>query len=223
MKRYILAAAALACGTSAQAAIIEYNYSGILEGSFVAAPRLGIAPNTPISFSAKLFADTESFASAGTVHYLTKVWGAATLAGKTYKTTTGQVLIQYAYANPQDETSWYPSFTYNDLNFRFEDGSEWGLNLGIFGITPNTDIVAPQSASDLQTARFSAALSASDGVTQDSFTSYSLGDVRLTAIGLAQAPAVPEPATWAMLIVGLGAVGIMLRRRTTHTASTAIA
>jgi len=47
------------------------------------------------------------------------------------------------------------------------------------------------------------------------FRQLRLGDVRSTAPVLEQAGAVPEPATWAMLLIGFGAVGATLRARKT--------
>ncbi len=39
------------------------------------------------------------------------------------------------------------------------------------------------------------------------------GDNRLGAFSVAQAAAVPEPATWAMMLIGFGAIGVAMRRR----------
>ena len=45
---------------------------------------------------------------------------------------------------------------------------------------------------------------------------------KLSSITVTEAPALPEPATWAMLIMGFGAIGLTLRRRErTGTAATA--
>jgi len=38
-------------------------------------------------------------------------------------------------------------------------------------------------------------------------------DVRQVRLNVGQAPAVPEPATWAMMLAGFGAIGVMARRR----------
>jgi hypothetical protein len=46
---------------------------------------------------------------------------------------------------------------------------------------------------------------ASGGVTSLLVTSFSLSPAATTAV--------PEPATWAMLMLGLGAIGIVMRRR----------
>lgn len=48
-------------------------------------------------------------------------------------------------------------------------------------------------------------------------TEVGLDDIALTAVG--STGAVPEPATWAMMIVGFGAVGSVMRRRTRATVS----
>jgi hypothetical protein len=53
-------------------------------------------------------------------------------------------------------------------------------------------------------------------------TGYSL-DVALTntSVSISGLTEVPEPASWAMMIFGLGCVGVQLRRRTTNVALTA--
>lgn len=51
----------------------------------------------------------------------------------------------------------------------------------------------------------------SDGI--GNFGQLRLGDVRLTGPVPDQTGAVPEPSTWAMLLVGFGAMGLGLRRR----------
>ena len=44
-----------------------------------------------------------------------------------------------------------------------------------------------------------------------------------TAVSPSAGPAVPEPATWAMLMIGFGAAGTALRRRRGRDAATAVA
>ena len=65
--------------------------------------------------------------------------------------------------------------------------------------------------------RFIGAGFASDPITDGigDFRQLRLGDVRSNASGLEQSGAVPEPATWAMLLFGFGAVGATLRTRKT--------
>ncbi len=46
---------------------------------------------------------------------------------------------------------------------------------------------------------------------QASGTSYDFADIRHTSFDIASA--VPEPATWAMMIIGFGAAGSLIRRR----------
>ena len=40
-----------------------------------------------------------------------------------------------------------------------------------------------------------------------------IADVRQVRVGIANIPAVPEPKTWAMMLIGFGAVGYSMRRR----------
>jgi hypothetical protein len=44
-------------------------------------------------------------------------------------------------------------------------------------------------------------------------TSFASGNFSYTGVAIASASAVPEPATWALMIVGFGAIGIRLRMR----------
>ncbi|KRB48918.1 PEPxxWA-CTERM sorting domain-containing protein [Phenylobacterium sp. Root700] len=49
---------------------------------------------------------------------------------------------------------------------------------------------------------------------KDSWAPYNFSDIRHTSFdAVALMTAVPEPATWAMMIIGFGAVGSMVRRR----------
>lgn len=45
------------------------------------------------------------------------------------------------------------------------------------------------------------------------FTNGGVADMRQLRLGEVAAPAVPEPATWAMMVGGFGVVGLALRRR----------
>jgi len=97
-------------------------------------------------------------------------------------------------------------FTYNGPTIRAEDGPLDALNLGRFG-----------------------ALSTVAQTTVGSFTTYALKNNPPEAagtptiqVGLVQVPAVPEPASWAMMIGGFGLIGAAMRRRSTAT-STALA
>ena len=59
---------------------------------------------------------------------------------------------------------------------------------------------------------------------QDSASSYrvnTLNPFGSTFVSAASTPAVPEPATWAMMIAGFGAIGVALRRRPSAVRRTA--
>ena len=60
------------------------------------------------------------------------------------------------------------------------------------------------------------------GITKLSFTSTNPGYFAISTLRFTPSAAVPEPATWAMMLIGFGAAGYALRRRRIVAVSTAV-
>lgn len=54
------------------------------------------------------------------------------------------------------------------------------------------------------------------GVSSITFNDRGLSNAGLLSTGGSVAPSVPEPATWAMMLAGFGAIGFAMRRRRAH-------
>jgi hypothetical protein len=144
--------------------------------------------------------------------------------------TSGLESANPAWATPFDlyryTASGVGSFSYSTPAYFSVDGGH--TNLGDFNATgtgDRGDWLSLSGATDLQGAFLSTgkayALSANDltaldalgwGVWTAPAGSLSTGPSTRSLVGAAQA-AVPEPTSWAMLMVGLGLVGAQLRRR----------
>jgi hypothetical protein len=115
---------------------------------------------------------------------------------------------QYNYVNATQTGSYYSGYTtYN--NYRRDNyGGSYG----------NLSTVANLSTADIANVNSSGALNFSVLASVGQFTlnsaqfEFDLVDVTPQVPNL---PGVPEPATWAMLILGFGAMGCILRRRRT--------
>lgn len=93
---------------------------------------------------------------------------------------------------------------------------------GLFGITPGgSDLFVPQSYvngsdSGISTSTYSNTTLASLGITPGAYV-YSFGSGETSDTFTIQAGGgvgpVPEPATWAMMLVGFAGVGVTVRRR----------
>jgi hypothetical protein len=127
------------------------------------------------------------------------------------------------------------SFSYNAATYFSINGGV--TNLGDFNYTGNgdrSDWLSLAGASDLQDAYFTTgkafSLSSADlialdalgwGVYKTPTSSLSVGPSTLSPIGGALS-AVPEPATWAIMVLGIGWIGAVLRRtRADRTAARA--
>ena len=109
--------------------------------------------------------------------------------------------------------------------FQFDWGSIDGYNtLGFFS-NQGGDIVIPGSdftntpANGNQVAAGTNGLFTVTGATGEFFTSVTFASSQnsFEVDNLAAVSAVPEPATWAMMLIGFGAVGHSMRKRRTRT------
>ena len=111
------------------------------------------------------------------------------------------------------------AFTFNslDLTFAFDDQNAFfpgGLATFTFNGGASSETRAFDNVAGFQTFAFNTANLTSVRVSADS--AFAIDNVVLDAGGVT---AVPEPATWAMMIGGFGAVGAAARRRSANKAS----
>jgi hypothetical protein len=108
---------------------------------------------------------------------------------------------------PRSETAYYPNPGDSDLNKVQNTGVD-----GYYGLLFTVATNSPKLIAPLATVG-----------TPTQYQGYALVDDNGTHISQidfhAIAPAVPEPATWAMMILGLGATGAMVRQRRRAEAS----
>ncbi len=188
---------------------------GDFTSSFIALPEPIVLPDTLNGFGSIQLDDGQSVISAdgfGKAEWISSTAGSFTIAANMDLPTfgigevnaltryrflaTGNGILDVAYSFSETGLTMIPGFTLsgNDGTFLTTDFSQDG---GAFSLT----IV--------------------DGVDYDIFTSISLRDSGNVDLALDWAitydtpvgGAVPEPATWAMLILGFGLVGASARRR----------
>ena len=110
--------------------------------------------------------------------------------------------------------------SFGSLGVRVADASLGNL-VGVYGYSGN--LFTPQeytSGSDLgiSTATYNNSTIGSLGLTPGSYV-YSWGQGEMAdslTVQIGDAGAVPEPSTWAMMLLGFGAVGFAMRRRRAH-------
>jgi len=105
------------------------------------------------------------------------------------------------------------------LEFNLDALSDGSLTFSFFGGNSNGQVTGPFPLDDRGANWFNAFNGTFSSVTlsfSNGATIQNLGQVRMTRV--AQAPAVPEPATWLMMIVGFAAIGAAARHRGTGRA-----
>lgn len=126
----------------------------------------------------------------GTItNYIPGFWGRTTSTGFTSLAT------QYGSSlGWQDNTEYTFSILYQADRLKFEvAGGSFGSGQVIFDVAGNF----PDGAFG--------------------FYNYSQASVRYSGLTLENTPPVPEPATWAMLLAGFAAMGLLARRRASRT------
>lgn len=115
----------------------------------------------------------------------------------------GDTDLSIGYANPVGPLGWdgtsYTASTF--APFTFYDQTNTGNADGWYNIAPNGGVMA-------STWIVAALAPTNSNTAVDRYADL----FKLTAIKVNTAPAVPEPATWAMMIVGFGAIGGLVRR-----------
>lgn len=106
------------------------------------------------------------------------------------------------------------------LSFTYDGGNALYIGAGAMGVTSATrdfgiNLFDPNTASVLSTSNFIYSV--------PSLGFFQTFNTRATAVTLPAAAPVPEPATWAMLLVGFGAIGFAMRRKRAPVASAAFA
>lgn len=97
-----------------------------------------------------------------------------------------------------------------DLTYAYDDQNAFftgGVATFLFNGGASSQTRAFDALAGFQTFNFNATGISSVQITADS--PFAIDNVRLNAV----AAAVPEPATWAMMLVGFGAIGFSMRRR----------
>jgi len=79
-------------------------------------------------------------------------------------------------------------------------------------IVSTTDFTAPLSYTFQAGDQNNSSFYLREG-TDSTFSRYAYGNLSARSVTIVEAGAVPEPATWTMLIVGFGLVGGVMRRR----------
>jgi len=145
----------------------------------------------------------------------------------TFSTLTGQTLTTPAQGQARIEPV---NSSLNSLNIAATDGGTFDFiefNLFNGGTTPVTVTGIDQSGTafsftfgddpgeNLNGENFFVAMTdAAQSIRSISFTGSAFTDIRQIRVGPnAAISAVPEPATWAMMLLGFGGIGVSLRRR----------
>ena len=129
----------------------------------------------------------------------------------------------YGFSTPTSGTLTF-TYTYqqNDCCGSFWDPFGYTLN----GVFTKLTVDANDSSQDSQSGTVSLLVNSGDVFAFDQNSLDSVSGFATTVVSEFSAPgtsgAVPEPATWALMLIGFGAMGIAMRRRYTPEPSTAV-
>lgn len=136
---------------------------------------------------------------------------------------SGQATITSAVANALNQLTFTiePGYSFSAAEFNLLNGSANSLD-----VTLTTDTGATNTISLANTNGsnwFDIIGAPGQTFTSASFTSANGGfdSFRQLRLTLGEAGAVPEPATWAMMLLGFGAIGMTMRRRNSRIAQLA--
>jgi hypothetical protein len=126
-------------------------------------------------------------------------------AGTSYLSVLGGGSATYGFAGPVTsfQFDWGSLDTYNTLSFV--------SSAGVTTVIPGTTFTNPANGD--QHAPGTNGLFTVAGTAGETFSSVTFASSQNSFEVDNLAVAVPEPATWAMMILGLGGIGAMLRRR----------
>lgn len=204
MKKLIssMAAATLLAISPAQAAV-----NLVSNGSF----ETGTEPGTYATVGTGETTIADWSVTSGTVDYIGGYWQAADgarsidLAGNSYGTLSQAVNL---VANQAYNLTFFLSAN--------PDNSEFPrtVQVGVGGLTQNFDFTGSPNRSDMgwqqQSYNF---VATTTGSTLLSFKALNAGNFYGPALDNVSLSAVPEPSTWALMLLGFGMVGFGLRRR----------
>jgi hypothetical protein len=190
-------AASLAMATAAQGAVMTYTISGAGSGS------LGGVTFTDAAFDILLVGDTNNLLDFG--------FGPPAIVPLESATVR---IAGLADAGLTESTRFGLNRGINVFFFARHDGFGSGLDLFDFHVTDAQEMAFDYSAPygpvpgfDIYLAQFQGV-----GTSQGSLTFQAASGVTFFSAAVASA-AVPEPGAWAMMIVGFGGIGALLRRR----------
>jgi hypothetical protein len=113
-------------------------------------------------------------------------------------------------------------YTFKTALFNLFDASQAATTVTITYFDPNLSTLVDQTFDLANNGQNFMGISGSAGETftkiSFNFTNGGVSDLRQLRLGEVAAPAVPEAATWAMMLAGFGVVGSAMRRRKTSLA-----
>ena len=119
-----------------------------------------------------------------------------------------------------------PTLAFDEVEFNIFGGPGTTANSGTLTFTDQFG-TAFTKAIDINNGQNFFSAQAIDGqvITKASFVfagGLDAADVRQVRVGFTKVPAIPEPSTWAMMLLGFGSVGYAMRRRPTARFAQAI-
>jgi hypothetical protein len=213
LMRYLvlgLALASVPVAATAQTTTIDFS-SLAFDGSTAAGPR-GVA--SPLNLNGFTLTATDPFGLPPILVYSRQSTNSADPGGASIFPNRSEPGITITRTNGG-------LFTFNglDLTYAFNDqNASFGGGLATFTFDGGTSVLTRSfdNLPGFQTFNFDAANLTS--VRISSTSPFQIDNIRLTAVA-----AVPEPGTWAMMLIGFGAIGASVRRARRATARLAAA